>query len=94
MMSVDATNRKQLEDSPLAAQLCGTKRNHPNDSPDRKGVSLSKKVEICEYCSKEFTSTCDVLQYDLCASLVHAECEGVDKEHYQFPALTSSKISH
>ena len=92
MMSVDATNGKQLEE--LAAQLRGTKQNYPNDSPDPKGVLLNKKVKICEYCSKEFTSTCDVLQCDLCTSLVHAECEGVDKEHYQFLSQLTNKISN
>ena len=93
-MYVDATNGKQLEDSLLAAQLCGTKRNCPNNSPDTKGVLLSKKVEICEYSSKEFTSTSDVLQCDLCTSLVHAECEGVDKEHYQLLSQVTNKISN
>jgi len=80
MMSADD---EQVAASPTDVQPRGTKRNRPNDSPDAKCHLLSKKLEMCDHCSKEFTASCEVLQCDLCASLVHAACEGVDKEDFQ-----------
>jgi len=57
MMSAGATKENHLGESPPAVELRRIKRNRPNDSLDPKGHLLSKKLEICDHCSREFTSS-------------------------------------
>jgi len=46
----------------------------------RQTPVLSKDVETCGYCGKEYTSASELLQYDLCSSWVLVACEGLEYE--------------
>ena len=58
------------------------KRMKPSDSPD----VLSKTVDVCGHCKKKCGGEGplnEAIQCDLCATWVHASCEGISPDDYK-----------
>ena len=69
--------------APGSGQL-QTMRRKPaeGNSPDKYEQLPSKFTEVCGHCNKRCTSKGEAVQYDLCYSWVHANCENIKKDNY------------
>ena len=55
------------------------------ESPDKLSQLLDKPVDVCGYCGKKkCTTKCEALQHNWCAAWLHASCEGLTKDQYEF----------
>ena len=72
------------------------KRRKPDTegSPDKLTQLLDTPVNLCGHCKKKCTAKSEALQCDLCASWLHASCEGITREDYKLLNQLSSSTQN